>query len=116
MPSTWKIYHNPRCSKSRQALDILRSHKIEPLVIEYLVDGLDAKTVEALIIGSGVPPDAFLRKKEKDFAEYRDTRIDTAKSVAKILAECPKLLERPVVVLGKKVIIARPPELVKELL
>lgn len=115
MSLNWKIYHNARCSKSRQALEILRSHKIEPIIVDYLEEGLDAKAVEILIINSGRAPEQFLRRKEKEFSHFQEAKIDSAKSVAKILAACPKLLERPIIEHGKKVIIARPPELLEEL-
>jgi len=115
MSSEWKIYHNPRCSKSRKALELLHKKGIEPCVIEYLREGLKTKEAEELIKNSRSDPGDFLRKKEKEFSDYKNTKQDLASSVAKILSKCPKLLERPIVVRRKKSLIARPPELIKEL-
>lgn len=115
MTPEWKIYHNPRCSKSRQALQLLEEKGIKPLVIEYLKEGLPKKTVEELIAKSSEEAKKFLRTKEKEFSDYKNSDLSKASSVAKILSECPKLLERPIVQKKNKVIIARPPELVEEL-
>lgn len=114
--TTWTIYHNPRCSKSRQALEILKNKKIEPKIIEYLKDGLPSKKTEALIANSKHKPAEFLRKKEKEFSDYKDIDTSSARAVAKILKECPKLLERPIVTNEDTAIIARPPELVLEIM
>ena len=116
MKTTWEIFHNPRCSKSRKALEILRDNNIEPDIIEYLKKGLDENKVEDMILKSKQKPKEFLRIKEKEFSNYKKESLETAKSVAKILAECPKLLERPIVIKNKQVIIARPPELIETLL
>ena len=115
MNSEWKIYHNPRCSKSRQALELLQKKGVEPQIVEYLKEGLKTKETEELIKNSKNEAKEFIRKKEKEFADYKNSKLDSASSVAKILSKCPKLLERPVVVRKKKSLIARPPELVKEL-
>lgn len=116
MSTKWKIYHNPRCSKSREALALLKENKIEPEVIEYLKEGLEEKTMKILISKSKNKTKDFIRRKEKEFNDYKNLDLETEGSVAKILSQCPKLLERPIVVKGEKVIIARPPELIKELL
>ncbi|MCA9506862.1 MAG: hypothetical protein KC505_00390 [Myxococcales bacterium] len=116
MASNLKIFHNPRCSKSRQALAILQEKKLEPQIIEYLKVGIDKKEMEQIIINSSLAPDTFIRKKEKEFEDFCTTEKFTAKSVAQILHDCPKLLERPLLLIDKKVIIARPPELINTML
>lgn len=110
------IYHNPKCSKSRQALEILQKSGKQLRIIEYLKTGLEIKIIETLITRSAHKPGDFLRKKEKEFADYKDADLSLAHEVATILHNCPKLLERPVVTMGHHVIIARPPERVEELL
>ncbi len=108
-----KIYHNPRCSKSRQALDILtgEGHDIE--VIEYLKKGLKKSEVEELITMLGDEASDMIRKKE---AEFKENPFDLTKKseVVKGLVATPKLLERPIVIKAKKAIIARPPERVQD--
>lgn len=114
--ATWTIYHNPKCSKSRKALELLRDKGIEPEVVEYLKVGLSTLSTADFIAKSQNRPEDFLRKKEPEFADYRDRDLESANSVAEILQECPKLLERPVVLNASQVIIARPPELVADLM
>lgn len=111
-----KIYHNPRCSKSRQTLALLTDKGIEPTVIEYLKDGLDASTVQALMGLLGVEPGAILRKKED---AYTASGLDASSSKEEIIDQIvahPILLERPIVVHGKKAAMGRPPENVLSIL
>lgn len=110
-----KIYHNPRCRKSRQALKILTSagHDIE--VIEYLKTGLKKEEVEEMYKLLGDEVSDLIRTKE---AEFKDAPFDTTKKeeVIKGLVATPKLLARPLVIKGKKAIIARPPERINDFL
>lgn len=110
-----KLYHNPRCSKSRQALEILTDagHDIE--VIEYLKEGLKKSEVEGLYDLLGQEVSDLIRTKE---AEFKEAPFDTKKKgeVVKALVATPKLLERPIVIKGKKAIIARPPEKINDFL
>jgi arsenate reductase len=108
------IYHNPRCSKSRQALAILEEKGVELTIIEYLKDGLDQREVLDLARKLNMGVSQFIRSKE---AEYKNYQIDweNNKEAAIVLSECPKLLERPIVVVGEKAVIARPPEEVEKL-
>ncbi len=108
-----KIYHNPRCSKSRQALEILNEggHDIE--VIEYLKEGLKKSEVEELYDLLGEEVSALIRIKE---SEFKEAPFDVTKKtqVVKALVATPKILERPIVVKGKRAIIARPPEKIND--
>ncbi|WP_334143614.1 arsenate reductase (glutaredoxin) [Rhabdothermincola sp.] len=105
------IYHNPRCSNSRRALDVLRERGVEAEVVRYLETPLDRPALERLVAMLVDSPAALVRH-DKRFAElgldpegYRDPS-----SVVELLAEHPELMQRPVVVAGGKAIIARPPE------
>ncbi len=108
-----KIYHNPRCSKSRQALELLTKsgHDIE--VIEYLKEGLTKSEVEGLYDLLGEEVSGLIRTKE---AEFKEAPFDVAKKtqVVKALVATPKLLERPIVIKAQAAIIARPPEKIND--
>ena len=104
------IYHNPKCSKSRQALLLLRSNGVEPEVIEYLKQPLDADRVSELIGMLGIPPHDLVRTKETPYKKLKLSPSSTIEEIAKAIAENPILLERPVVVWGKMAVIGRPPE------
>lgn len=110
-----KIYHNPRCSKSRQALEILTDSGQEIEVIEYLKEGLKKSEVEGIYDLLGSEASGIIRTKE---AEFKDSPFDTSKKsqVVKALVATPKLLERPIVIKGKRAIIARPPEKINDFL
>lgn len=110
------IYHNPRCSKSRQALELIREEDQEPEIIEYLKTPPDAATLKALLAKLGLTAREVLRKGE---AVYKDLGLGGDKSEDELIAAIvanPILLERPIVVVGNKAIIGRPPEKVLEIL
>lgn len=111
------IYHNPRCSKSRQTLQLLRDQGVEPDIVEYLTDPPDEATLRNLIKMLGIKPIDLVRKKEAAFKELglAEKASDDDAIIAAMLA-CPKLIERPIVVEGKQARIGRPPELVLEIL
>lgn len=111
-----RIYHNPRCSKSRETLALLREHQVEPEVVEYLKAPPSAEEIEQLIEKLGVAPHALLRSKEAPYAELGLSKQSTSDEVARAIASHPVLLERPVVVVGKRAAIGRPPENVLALL
>lgn len=112
------IYHNPRCSKSRLALDLLRNHKIEPTIILYLETPPSADRLDALCRAMGKEPLEITRTKEPLFKELGFSKKDvrSRSEWLKILAQHPKLIERPIVVRGNEVVVGRPPERVLELL
>ena len=101
------IYHNPRCSKSRQALALLKEKGIEPKIVEYLKDVPSAKEIEGLIKASGEDLQSFLRKKEEEYGQVKSEDLSTTKAVAQAIHKYPKLLQRPIVCCGKKAVIAR---------
>lgn len=111
---SWKIYHNPRCSKSRETLELLKQNRIDPEVIEYLNHPLSAGEIQHMIDGLG---DSAMLVRTKE-AEFKESPFDTsdADTVKSRLLKTPKLLERPVVIFNQKVVLGRPPENVLTLL
>ena len=111
------IYHNPRCSKSRETLQLLQEKGIEPDVVLYLETPPDARTLKGLLKKLGLKPRELMRTKE---AEYKDMGLqDSNLSDDQLIAamvECPKLIERPIVVNGSKAALGRPPEQVLDIL
>lgn len=113
------IYHNPRCSKSRQTLELLQQRGIEPEQIEYLKTPPDVETLRRLIALLGLDsPRALMRQHEE---EYKTAGLDRPELDEQTLLEAmvahPRLIERPIVVIdGKRAAIGRPPENVLEIL
>ena len=111
------IYHNPRCSKSRQTLALLREQGVEPTVVEYLKEPPTEATIRQVIKKLGVEPIEIMRRGEKLFKELglADQADDGEAMIAAMVAN-PILIERPIVVNGKRAAIGRPPERVLEIL
>lgn len=111
------LYHNPGCSKSRGAKEILESRGADFEVVEYLQTPLDVKAIRDLLQLLDVPPEELVRK-DGHFRELGLKAEDytTADAVAKLIAAHPKLMQRPVAVRGQRAVIARPSELVETLL
>lgn len=111
------IYHNPRCSKSRETLALLHERGIQPQVVEYLKTPPDAATLDRLLGQLGLEPRALMRRQE---APYKELGLDDpARSRAELIAAMvahPVLIERPVVVKDGKAALGRPPEAVLEIL
>ncbi len=105
------IYHNPRCSKSRQTLELIKGKNIEPNIIEYLKTPPDKDTLENILALLGIKPAGLLRKNEAAYSEAGLNRdgISDDEIIAAMIAH-PVLIERPVVLAGGKAIIGRPPE------
>jgi len=110
------IYHNPRCSKSRQALEILREHKIELHVIEYLKNPPDAKTLKELLKKLRLRARDIVRDGEDEFAVLQIPNDASDEEWIAAIVKHPILLQRPVVIRGNQAVIGRPPEKVMELL
>jgi arsenate reductase len=111
------IYHNPRCSKSRATLDLLVARGFSPRVIEYLANPPSVAEVERLLAMLGLEPRALMRKDEDDYRDLglADPNLTHEQLVAAIVAN-PRVLQRPIVVLGSKAAIGRPPEAVLSIL
>lgn len=111
------IYHNPRCSKSRQTLELLREKGIEPSIIEYLKTPPSAHEIADILAKLGRSPRELMRTKE---AEYKEQGLDDSSlddgALINAMVATPKLIERPIVLAGGKAAIGRPPESVLEIL
>lgn len=111
-----RMYHNPKCSKSRETLSLLREHGVEPEIVEYLKAPPTAAEVVELIGKLELEPHALLRTKEEPYKRLKLSPKSSQAEVAKAIASEPVLLERPIVVVGKRAAIGRPPENVLEIL
>ena len=111
------IYHNPRCSKSRQTLALLEERGIGPRVVDYLKTPPSAAELKTILKKLGLRPRDLIRKGEPLYAELglKDRDLDDAALIALMVAN-PILIERPIVVSGGKAAIGRPPESVLEIL
>ena len=112
---TVTIYHNPRCSKSRQALELIRAAGVEPEVVEYLKTGCSDAQLTELFAKAGIAPRDALRAKQDPAPELGLKDADDATILAAMVAH-PVLVERPIVVSGDRAAICRPPERVREVL
>jgi arsenate reductase len=111
-----KIYHNPRCRKSRETLQIIQEAGVEPEIIEYLKDVPDEAELKELVTMLGIKPYDLLRRGEADFKEnYKGKDLSDDEWIS-AMVKYPKLIERPIVVKQKKAVLGRPPENVKTLL
>ena len=111
------IYHNPRCTKSRQTLALLQERGVKPQVIEYLQTPPTVKELEAILIMLGMKPRDLMRKDE---SLYKDQQLDNERlshgQLVHAMIRSPILIERPIVVNDGKAAIGRPPEKVLEIL
>ena len=108
MENAWTIYHNSKCSKSREALEILTTKGITPLVVEYLKTPLKASDLKILLSKLNIPAKKLVRTKEELY-EKNPFNLDSEKEVLENLEKYPALLERPIVINGNNGVIARPP-------
>ncbi len=112
-----KIYHNPRCSKSRQTLALLEENKVSPQIIEYLKDIPTAGDITLLLnmLGFSSARD-LMRTKETIYKELDLKNEVDEKALINAMVQNPKLIERPIVVNGDKAAIGRPPEQVLDII
>jgi arsenate reductase len=112
-----RLLHNPRCSKSREALALLRERGVEPEVVEYLKQPPTAAEIDGLLKRLGLEPRQLMRKGE---AVYKELGLDapalTRAALIAAMVENPILIERPIATDGKRAVVGRPPEKVLELL
>ena len=113
-----EIFHNPSCSKSRGALEILNERGVDANVVRYLDTPPDRATLERILDAIEDEPVALVRTGDQKFKDAGLTRADVAtrEQVVDVLLKHPEVMERPVVFVGKKAVIARPSERVLELL
>ncbi|MDY0068549.1 MAG: arsenate reductase (glutaredoxin) [Porticoccaceae bacterium] len=111
------IYHNPRCSKSRQTLALLEARGLEPRVIPYLDSPPDAATLKSLLKKLGIGPRDLLRKGEEEYKanDLGNPDLDD-QALIDAMVKYPRLIERPIVVNGNRAALGRPPEAVLDIL
>ncbi|ABR84690.1 MULTISPECIES: arsenate reductase (glutaredoxin) [Pseudomonas aeruginosa group] len=111
------LLHNPRCSKSRAALELLEARGLQPQVVRYLETPPSATELKAILAKLGLPARQLLRTGEE---EYKALGLDDAslgeEALIQAMAAHPRLIERPVLVAGDRAVIGRPPEKVLEIL
>ncbi len=110
-----KIYHNPRCSKSRQTLAIIMEKGEEVEIVEYLNNPLNKIELKEVLNKLGTKPEQIIRKGESIYKENYKGKSYTDEEWIKIMASNPILIERPIVVKGNKAVMGRPPEKVMDL-
>lgn len=105
------IYHNPRCSKSRQTLALLEQNGFTPTVVEYLQSPPSHQQLDSILRGLEMEPRELMRKGETEYKDQKlaDDTLSRDQLIAAMIAT-PKLIERPIVVAGDEIIIGRPPE------
>jgi arsenate reductase len=111
-----RIYHNPRCSKSRATLALLHERGLKPEIVEYLNSPLDVAALEALLGKLGLAARDIVRSGE---AEFRQSGLDLdapPDALLRLISEQPKILERPIVEIGDRARIGRPPERVLDII
>ena len=110
----WKIYHNPRCSKSRETLKLLHDQNIDPEIIEYLNTPPSEDELRELLSMLKIKPSELLRKKEKVIREEALDITNEERLVA-LMHQHPILIERPIIVKGGRAVLGRPPENIEQL-
>ena len=111
------IYHNPRCSKSRQTLQLIRDSGVEPNVVEYLKTPPTSAELSSILERLKLEPLELMRRKEAVFSELNLATAElTRDELIAVMIENPILIERPIVVRASDAIVGRPPENVQELL
>ncbi|MBF6623551.1 MAG: arsenate reductase (glutaredoxin) [Pseudomonas stutzeri] len=111
------LYHNPRCSKSRKALELLEERGLQPLVIRYMETPPTADELQALLARLGISARQLLRSGEEEYSSLNlsDASLSDTQLIAAMVAH-PRLIERPILVAGDVAVIGRPPEKVLEIL
>jgi arsenate reductase len=111
-----KIYHNPRCSKSRQTLALIQEKGVEPEVVLYLENIPTANEMKDLLSKLAISPMQLIRKGEAAWKENYKGKELSDEQIVEAMIDNPKLIERPIVVKDNKAVLGRPPENVLELL
>lgn len=111
------LYHNPRCSKSRQALALLEERGLQPTIVRYLETPPSADELQSLLARLGIAPRQLLRSGEEEYSSLNlaDPALSDAQLIAAMAAH-PRLIERPILIAGDVAVIGRPPEKVLEIL
>ncbi|MDV6314945.1 arsenate reductase (glutaredoxin) [Idiomarina sp. HP20-50] len=110
------IYHNPRCSKSRQTLELLQQKQVEPNIVEYLKTPPNAAELKGILDKLNFSAEQLMRKKESVYKELGLAGVSDEDELITAMINNPKLIERPIVIHGNKAAIGRPPEAVLDIL
>jgi arsenate reductase len=113
---TITIYHNPRCSKSRQTLALIQEKGVEPDIIEYLNTPPSEAELETILTMLGKEPAELMRTGEDEFKQYFKGRDLSRSEIISLMVQYPKVIERPIVVNGDRAAVGRPPESVLDIL
>lgn len=114
---SYVLWHNPRCSKSREALELLRSHGVEPVVLEYLKYPPHCAEIERVANAIGEPVKSMMRSNEPEFKTLGlDAPGVSDAALYAAMAGYPRLIQRPILVHGERAIVGRPPERLLELI
>lgn len=116
MSNDLTLLHNPRCSKSRQALALLQDAGLRPEVVRYLEEPLTIEALDALCTKLDLEPSALIRWRDAAAEGISPSDVSGRAAGLAVMARYPKLMERPVLIRGDRAVIARPPERVHELL
>ena len=111
-----KIYHNNRCSKSREGKQIIEDSGKDFEVVEYMKAPISKNDLESIIQKLGIRPLDLVRKKEKAWKENFEDRDLSDEEIIQAMIEHPALMERPIVINGRKAVVGRPPVLIKDIL
>lgn len=111
-----QIWHNPRCSKSREAMKLLEENGVEADVVKYLEAEPDEETIKEVLKKLGIHAKELMRTKEDKFKELKLAEVEDEGVLIRAMSRFPKLIERPIVIKGDKAVIGRPPEKVIEFL
>ncbi len=116
MSDMYTIYHNPRCSKSRQTLALLQAHGVQPIIVDYLKTPPDSAALSSILTILGIEPRELMRKNETAYAEHNlGEPSKTRAELIQAMIDNPILIERPIVTKGRQAILGRPPENVSAL-
>lgn len=112
----YTIYHNPRCTKSRQGLAYLKEKGIEPEIRDYLKENISENELTKVLAELGLKPEEIVRKNEAEYkAHFKNKKMSDADWI-KAMVKYPKLIQRPIVIHDNKAVIARPTEKIDEIL
>jgi arsenate reductase (glutaredoxin) len=111
-----KIYHNPRCRKSREGLEYLKSKTTDFEVVEYLKDGLSADMLKEILLKTNLKPSDLIRTQEQIYKKELKGKTFTDEEWIDIIVENPKLLQRPIIVAKQKAVFAQPAEKINEVI
>lgn len=111
-----KIYHNPRCRKSREALALLEENQLEFITVEYLKHPLNSAELKAILRKLKYAPMELIRTNEKEWKEQYKGKTLSDSELIELMCSHPKLMERPIIVTEKEAVVARPIERLEELI